>query len=676
MRRRISLYIADKLVDLDGDSLILFNYKLEELQNPAIVKNAYSQQIKLQGTPNNNKIFGGLWRSDRVTNDVFDTMRKEPFVIYAETGEILESGYVKVDNVQNERGNVTYSVTLYGGLGSFFYELSYKADGTKKSIADLTFSISDSAFNIDVTKSSVESAWSYLSSGSGDPLWGVINFAPAYNGLPEGNFDANKAVVNYDRNMTGLYSSKTQDGKTYTLLSNHTLLSFPEKVTEWEAKDLRCYLQRPVLNAMALLNAICNPANNGGYTVNVDADILSGYLDGAWITLPMLKNEKKQSVGYLTASKTSLLGGLGTPATWLLNFAKMLNWRFIMDKDSKTVRIVANHNFWTDNVKDISRLVDLSKGISLNPLPMSKRWMQYTLKDESAFSAKYKADYGRDYGSRNVDTNYPFNADTENVLSSVTAKAAPFVVETSKMFTTITTSGEYGTMTKPTVLLLDNCMQTLWTSNGEQIQLNTSDLVIKRGSQYFTEGADMVPKIQLHKEDNKANEGSGVLCWFVGMADCTGWGLRLTQDDVTRFTDWNNSTPCWIFDYSVPELTSIPQFSRYKRNRLQIVQSWDYGNPAFIGVPGLTISDDAPIYDRLFKSINADRYDKDTKIMKCRVRWDEKVNEELFRKFYWYDGAIWALNSISNHSLTTFDPTECEFIKVQDIDNYMSWIND
>ena len=45
MRRKITLYIADRLVDLDEQSLILFNYTMEDLSNPTIVKTFRHQQI-------------------------------------------------------------------------------------------------------------------------------------------------------------------------------------------------------------------------------------------------------------------------------------------------------------------------------------------------------------------------------------------------------------------------------------------------------------------------------------------------------------------------------------------------------------------------------------------------------------------------------------------------------
>ena len=67
MRRKISLYIAGQPVDLDEQSFILFNYTMEEMSNPTIVRNSFSQSITLQGTPRNNKIFGSIFRADRQT---------------------------------------------------------------------------------------------------------------------------------------------------------------------------------------------------------------------------------------------------------------------------------------------------------------------------------------------------------------------------------------------------------------------------------------------------------------------------------------------------------------------------------------------------------------------------------------------------------------------------------
>lgn len=77
------------------------------------------------------------------------------------------------------------------------------------------------------------------------------------------------------------------------------------------------------------------------------------------------------------------------------------------------------------------------------------------------------------------------------------------------------------------------------------------------------------------------------------------------------------------------------------------------------------------IYDRYWKAYLTDRYDVDAKVMKCKVNLSGmQVGQQLMRHFFFYENAIWVLNKISNHSITTDDLTECEFVKVKNIKNY------
>lgn len=294
MRRKISLYIADQLVDLDDQSFILFNYTMEDMTNPAIVRNSFSQSITLKGTPNNNKIFGGIWRSDRETTGggtsgaYFDPTRKTTFTIYNELNEILESGYCKLDGISRKRSQVEYKVSLYGGLGAFFYALSYDEDGNKRTLADLKFTgqnAPETELDFPITKDSVLGAWRRLNgSMSESDLWDIINFAPAYNGLPSGLFDASKAMINVDN--AGL---SVPEG--YTSTGGFVLANLPMEYTEWETKDLRSYLQRPVIKMSKIIDAICQSYNNGGYDVELDENffsLLNPYYNSTYLTLPII----------------------------------------------------------------------------------------------------------------------------------------------------------------------------------------------------------------------------------------------------------------------------------------------------------------------------------------------------------------------------------------------------
>ena len=294
MRRKIALYIADQLVDLDEQTFILFNYTMEDMSNPAIVRNSFSQSVTLKGTPNNNKIFGGIWRSDRetigggTTGAYFDPTKKTSFTIYNELNEILESGYCKLDGISRKGVNVEYKVSLFGGLGAFFYALSYDEKGNKRTLADLKFSgenAQETELDFRITKESVLSAWKRLNGDkSQSSLWDIINFAPAYNGLPSGQFDAGKAIINAAN--AGL---SVPDG--YMTTGGFVVATLPMEYTEWETKDLRSYLQRPVIKMKSIIDSICKAYNNGGYEVELDDEFFSSanpYYNDTYLTLPII----------------------------------------------------------------------------------------------------------------------------------------------------------------------------------------------------------------------------------------------------------------------------------------------------------------------------------------------------------------------------------------------------
>lgn len=322
MRRKIELYIGGRLADLNEQDLLLYNYAFTDLENPTAVKNSYSKQVTLPGTATNAAIFGHPARVDRRTTagggtgTSFAAGRKTPFTIYADTGEVLESGYLRLDSVTRKGAIVTgYKVTLFGGLGGFLYGLSYDAEGNKRTLASLTYAADDLDFTINAA--TILEAWSHLDDLDEDApeitnKWMVLNFAPAYNGLPEGEFDAAKAIA--DRASLGLPASITEDGVDYYPRDGKVVLTMPDGQDEWAVKDMRSYLQRPALNMYAFLLACADPANNGGYKVDLS---LSGIEETfhLWKTLPMLSSlgSFSQETGDATLSVT------GTGSLYILS---------------------------------------------------------------------------------------------------------------------------------------------------------------------------------------------------------------------------------------------------------------------------------------------------------------------------------------------------------------------
>lgn len=320
MRRRITLYIGGTAVDLSDDSFILFNWAFEDLSNPTVVKNSWSQQVTLPGTDTNNAVFGQYFRPDHrvgsgsgLTGTDFNPLRRTPFTILSETNEVLQEGYVRLDSV-SRKGTwiVSWTVTLYGGLGSFLYSLSYDDEGNKRTLADLDYlgtSDPDGELTFVINADTVQAAWNAdMDGGTVDGKWKVINFAPCYNGIPGGEFSADKGVGT--PGDFGL-ENRVEDGdEVYDIQNTNAkaLFNLAEEVDEWAAKDLRSYLQRPVFALRALFAAVADPDQNGGYEVDLSALTASSFpYSRLWMTLPMLPSLSPDVPDSLTLSPWGMI---------------------------------------------------------------------------------------------------------------------------------------------------------------------------------------------------------------------------------------------------------------------------------------------------------------------------------------------------------------------------------
>ena len=311
MKQEIQLFIGGEEVEFSKDPQILFNYKITDATNPTAIKNTYSKSIVLEGTEKNNAIFGNIWNLERMQyygydgGAGFNPIKKTPFELYV-NGELVESGYVKLDNVSKKNGNTTYSLTLYGGLGSLFFSLSY-GDGEgdkKKTLADLRYG-GDANLDLSfkINKETVFDAWHTL---TGDPdavykesevnrptnylydeKWNTINFMPAYEGIPE-DFSPEKVLINTNDN-----AFFQTDVNGYKPVNGFLLGEASEDLTMNQTKDLRSYLQRPVIRMKSIIDACCDPVNNGGWELKLDDrffNLDNPYYVDTWLTLGTIRD--------------------------------------------------------------------------------------------------------------------------------------------------------------------------------------------------------------------------------------------------------------------------------------------------------------------------------------------------------------------------------------------------
>jgi hypothetical protein len=378
----------------------------------------------------------------------------------------------------------------------------------------------------------------------------------------------------------------------------------------------------------------------------------------------------------VTITKKMLLSGDKTPADYLLSFAKMFGLVFHYDKTTKTVSILTRENFYQDRTVDLTERISQGEGINMLPYSFDAKWYNFGLPYENGEYAKYYNNlYDSIFGIQRVNTGYAFNADQRDLLEGTAFRGACEVLENSKCFVDLAD----GQKAIPSVFL-DGGKYSLTDNTGKAQEQDIplpGATVTRTWWNDDNKLYDFISRVQFHDADNAGYEERDTLLFFDGVEDISSITDRIAlTDDNTVMMSLNDNTPCWILDYQEVNasslVTDLPRFSRYIWDDGEVTDSLDFGTPAEVAIPDVTFAEGSSIYEQFWQTYIRDRYDDDSRVMVCKVNlagW--QVNEDLFRQFYWYDGSVWALNRIINHSLSTWDDTECEFIKVQDKDNYL-----
>lgn len=318
------LFIGEYKVELDVAPSILYSYTQTDYTNPTAVRNGHSKTVTIKGTPNNNKIFGQYWNVERRVGNggpnagiYYNASKKAPFQLFVGS-ELYESGYVRLDKINKIGNEITYDCTLFSGLGDFFYNLAYNPNtGDKLRLSDLDYYTGgDDEFDFTVSATTINEAWEALRNGTSGK-WQHINFMPAYNGKPS-DFDADKVIMNLDG--TSL-PQMDETGLFRPLAGSCVIADLPQEMTEWEMRDLRSYNQRPCIRMKSIIDACCDPDQNGGYEVDLDPDFFNNnnpYYAKTWLSLPMMKNlEYTNQEQYLEGSTLVGLRASGNGDTYV-----------------------------------------------------------------------------------------------------------------------------------------------------------------------------------------------------------------------------------------------------------------------------------------------------------------------------------------------------------------------
>jgi hypothetical protein len=388
-------------------------------------------------------------------------------------------------------------------------------------------------------------------------------------------------------------------------------------------------------------------------------------------TISYTTSESLRSGAVIT--KAMLLSSSHTPAEYMLSFCKLFGLYFTYDATTRKVTILRRNDLYLDETIDLTKRVDLSKGVNIQPLVFQAKWYDFLLEGVGgAFYDEYLNVEGVPYGIQRVNTGYDFNAEAVNLMDSVVFKNACTILARSKYFNYIFKGQTF----QPSPFLDKGNTYTLWSTDGETLDTDISCPPTTASVTYYNDNpdlkgydVDLARKLELRSADGKPVDGADILVFL------EGWNtydyFKLT-DDVPAMDVVNDGVPCWLLGAGTD--VRIPIFQRYYYGTPYTIQdSLDFGIPKQLDIPTITYPEGCTIYERGWKNYLADRYDVNTKVMTCKVDFSGiQVSQALLRKFFWYENSLWVLNKITNYSLTTFDPVECEFVQVQDKNNYLT----
>ena len=415
---------------------------------------------------------------------------------------------------------------------------------------------------------------------------------------------------------------------------------------------------------------------------------------------PQLTNMLMDSQGNPTSTKfSSGKGGLGsgsfitkknllntkyTPADYLLSYCKMFGLYLIKDVSQRKVSILTRKNYYKrDKIENIEKLLDHGRDWTITPLTFDTKYYDFAPSVvEGQWAKDYSATTSVAFGIQRVDTGYEFNAEKTVVTDKLAFKSCVEGLAKSPYYTV----GPNGDGVYTWKLWMKNGFKYNLYGTGEsttQIEVPTGELELNSINQNNRKYYDFVAKPEFRNGDSTV-AGENVLLFYNGKKSTTDaivpFKYYITSD-LIFMNNYNGGNSCWLYTTSeldengeplATELTELPVFERYRTqpNSNDINLSLDFGTPRQLYVPDYVERGEDTVYARNWKTYFEDMYDIDSKILTAYLLIKEVPNPEMFRKFYWFQNTIWRLNSIINWVPGGLEPTQCEFIKVQDINNY------
>ena len=463
----------------------------------------------------------------------------------------------------------------------------------------------------------------------------------------------------------------------------------PVSATTWEIKIEKCQKANKMKFVLRAQKAWCAKGSDiSGSGWDAMADSVCTFAYGNIYKTPIMIDYKGYGNLSLIApasiatdseiSQTKLLATEYTPADYLLAYSKMFGLYWFKDQYENKIYCRTRNNFFYPVIENIDRLIDRSKEIETTPFTFEHKWYSMTQETpDTYFGKKYKTDWGKTFGDQKINTNYNFDSECEEMFEDLPYQNAIMARASSTYFNDYVDKNDNWVPS----FFVDGWNGVLY-NNDDELEVPYPNSLVdwsKIYPWYPVAGFDWNPKPCFYELDNlerKPVDIQNVLLFYNGKTTTPGH-FWLTDDNY--YMIGLGESVCWLFtEASTDEegnniatrLNTIPSFNRYKTAGGSIVKSWDFGEPKELYVDNISLGLNSDIYDQFWSDYLSDQFNVNSRVVTCYVLWDRIVKEELQRRFWYFDNAVWMLNRIIDYDLNGFSPTKCEFIKISDTSNY------
>lgn len=320
----------------------------------------------------------------------------------------------------------------------------------------------------------------------------------------------------------------------------------------------------------------------------------------------------------------------------MLQYTKMFGLIWKPDYSKKTIDIITRATYFKDfNVVDWSDKVDKSKGMTIEPVSFSSKYVKFNYDDVNGYRySGYRNKFGVDYGEKKLQTKYNFDTNETALFND---KIGPSSVS-CQSFATINDLRSWDTISQlpmtPSEIDFIDCENDTHT---EAISLN---------NWYF-------------RCPNKAT---------------TGW---YKISDVSE-RELNEGNYYWYGNIVIPSsicvnTQSLPQFSPvYKTdiNGTTIGCMFNCPNEDYTKDKTVDSAKGNYIYDICWNDYINERYNANNKKVTCYVKLNPIDFEQFnFKTFVTIDNQLFVVNRVVDYDVNA-NTTKCELIQVTNIGGY------